>query len=158
MLLILLESIKPIILGNRGKITARLPTHRIYFCLDNRVLSVGKTFIFLSVLFILLHQDYTKILTKPKSLFCGHKKMTWARSWPVFAQSFDTPPPSCAKCSIILTNHKKGCFEFWLLFFRSKKVEKLVEVFYLFFTNSIISRLRRISSSPCGCIEWLFKH
>jgi len=63
------------------------------------------------------------------------------------------PPPSCAKCSIISYNHKKGCFEFWLSFFRSKKVEKLVEVFYLFFTNSIISRLRRISSIPGSCIS-----
>ena len=54
--------------------------------------------------------------------------MTWARSWPVFAQSFDTPPPSCAKCSIILTNHKKGCFAAYFLayylahyFLRTKK-------------------------------------
>ena len=60
---ILLPPKKPSFADNHNKIRARLrqlPTDRIYFCLDNSVLSVGKTFIFLSVLFILLHQDYIK--------------------------------------------------------------------------------------------------
>ena len=55
---------KPSFLGNEGKITARLPTHRFLFCLDNRFLSVGKTLYFLSVLFILLHQDYIKFTAR----------------------------------------------------------------------------------------------
>ena len=56
--MILLESIKPIILGNRGKITAR----------------------------------FSQGFINPQCVFWGYKKMTRARSWPVFAQSFDTPP------------------------------------------------------------------
>ena len=35
--------------------------------------------------------------------------MAKARSWPVFAQTFDTPLLSGIGL-IILTNHKKGCF------------------------------------------------
>ena len=62
-MLVLLES-KSLVLGNEGKITARLPTHRIYFCLDNSILSVGKTLYFLSELFILLHQDYIKFAAR----------------------------------------------------------------------------------------------
>ena len=41
-LFFLLPPKKPSFLSNHNKITARLPTHRNYFCLDNRVLSVGK--------------------------------------------------------------------------------------------------------------------
>ena len=43
----------------------------LYFCLDNSVLSVGKTFIFLSVLFILLHQDYIKFTARLPKGFIG---------------------------------------------------------------------------------------
>ena len=34
----------------------------------------------------------TRARIVPKTLFCRCKKMTLARSWPVFAQTFDTPP------------------------------------------------------------------
>lgn len=41
----------------------------------------------------------------------------------------------------------------WLLFYWSKMVEKTVENWIIFFTSSMLARLRRISSSPCGCIS-----
>ena len=59
---------KPIFLDNHNKITTRLRQNcqQIEFtiCLDNRVLSVGKTLYFLSELFILLHQDYIKFAAR----------------------------------------------------------------------------------------------
>ena len=70
-LFFLLPPKKPSFADNHNKITARLPTHRIYVCLDNSVLSVGKTFIFLSVLFILLHQDYIKFTARLPKGFMG---------------------------------------------------------------------------------------
>jgi hypothetical protein len=53
-LFFLLPPKKPSFAGNRNKITPRLPTHRIYVCLDNRVLSVGKNG-FISVLTLSKH-------------------------------------------------------------------------------------------------------
>ncbi len=38
-----------------------------------------------------------QVLSNPKCVFCGCKKMTKAQSFPDFAQSFDTPPAMILK-------------------------------------------------------------
>ena len=141
-LFFLLPPKKPSFADNHNKITARLPTHRIYYLLrQQRFICWQNLYIFVRFVHFAasrLPQGYPKVLSEslrqvlkvvttsrlgeitsrfsqgfinPKCVFWGYKKMTKARSWPVFAQTFDTPLLSGIGL-IILTNHKKGCFEF----------------------------------------------